>query len=72
MTIPILLGEDYQQAYELMVSRHLEKETTMQFGGTSHMVQAKSAQWTKDFDCLHQSAFLVASFIKAKLHKINQ
>ena len=36
------------------------------------MVQAELAQQTKDFDRLRQSAFLVASFIKAKLHKINQ
>ena len=44
MTVPVLLGEDYQQAYELTVSRHLKKGTTIQFGGTSHIVLALHVQ----------------------------
>ena len=72
MTVPILLGEDYQQAYELTVSRHLEKGTTVQFGGTLHIISASSVEQSSDFDCLCPSAYLVASLVKAKLHCINK
>ena len=72
MTVPILLGEDYQQAYKLTVLRHLEKGTTVQFGGTPHIISASSVERSGDFDCLCPSAYLVASFVKAKLHRINK
>ena len=72
MTVPILLGEDYQQAYELTVSRHLEKGTTVQFGGTPHIISASSVERSGDFDRLRPSTYLVTSFVKAKLHRINK
>ena len=72
MTVPILLGEDYQQAFKLTVLRHLEKGTTVQFGGMPHIILASSVERSGDFDRLRPSAYLVASFVKAKLHCINK
>lgn len=72
MTVPILWGEDYQQAYELMVSRHLKKGTTVQFGGTPHVVTAIPVQKTFNANLLQPGTYHMAVFIKAKLHHINK
>jgi len=36
MTVPILLGEDYQQSYELNVTRSVEEGTHMSFSHHDH------------------------------------
>ncbi|KAJ7139629.1 hypothetical protein C8R44DRAFT_605407, partial [Mycena epipterygia] len=41
MSVPILLGEDYQLNYELGVSRNVELGTKILFGGTEHEVSAE-------------------------------
>ncbi|KII83581.1 hypothetical protein PLICRDRAFT_83614, partial [Plicaturopsis crispa FD-325 SS-3] len=41
MAVPILLGEDYQQNYELGVSRNVELGTTIHFGNTGYTVPAQ-------------------------------
>jgi len=38
MTVPILLGEDYQQSYELGVTRNIEEGTHVSFGRLEHKI----------------------------------
>ena len=72
MTIPILLGEDFQLTYELGITRNVEEGTYVHFGRTDYKVRARAVERTKDFDRLRQSAMAVGHFIKAKLHRRNK
>ena len=69
MTVPILLGEDYQLNYELGVTRNVELGTRIHFNGDSYSVPAHSVGRTKDFDRMRQSALLAGHFIKSKIHR---
>lgn len=69
MTIPILLGEDFQLTYEIGVTRNVEQGTTISFGRTNYEVRARGVDRTNDFTRLRQSAMLTGHFIKAKLHR---
>ena len=69
MTVPILLGEDFQLTYEIGVKRNVEEGTTISFGRTDYEVEARGVECTNDFDRLRQSAMLTGHFIKAKLHR---
>ncbi|KAI5891646.1 uncharacterized protein SCHCODRAFT_02505490 [Schizophyllum commune H4-8] len=53
MTVPVLLGEDFQQAYELSVNRSLEEGTTITFGQTEY---TKTAQPLVQTAALHKEA----------------
>ncbi|KAI5823118.1 hypothetical protein K523DRAFT_188107, partial [Schizophyllum commune Tattone D] len=60
MTVPVLLGEDFQQAYELSVTRSLEidgsSSTTLVFGGApEHPISATPVRRTKDYDRVAKS-----------------
>ncbi|KAI5892568.1 uncharacterized protein SCHCODRAFT_02688882 [Schizophyllum commune H4-8] len=60
MTVPVLLGEDFQQAYELSVTRTLEidgsSSTTLTFGGApDHPISATPVRRTKDYDRIAKS-----------------
>ncbi|KAI5823954.1 hypothetical protein K523DRAFT_343732 [Schizophyllum commune Tattone D] len=60
MTVPVLLGEDFQQAYELSVTRTLEidgsSSTTLVFGGApEHPISATPVRRTKDYDRVAKS-----------------
>ena len=72
MTVPILLGEDFQLTYEVGVTRNVEEGTYVHFGKTDYKVRAQAVERTKDFDRLRQSAMATGHFIKAKLHRQNK
>jgi hypothetical protein len=40
MTVPILLGEDYQQSYELNITHNIEEGIHISFGRHDHWIQA--------------------------------
>ena len=69
MTVPILLGEDYQLNYEVGVTRNVERGTQINFGGTDFEIRAHQVGRTADFDRMRQSAMLAGHFIRSKLHK---
>ncbi|RDB30586.1 hypothetical protein Hypma_005926 [Hypsizygus marmoreus] len=72
MTVPLLLGEDYQVAYEICPVRNAHEGTKILFGQNGPSVLAEAVESTKDFHRLRQSAYLTANFIRAKLHRRNQ
>ena len=72
MTVPILLGEDYQLNYELGVTRNVESGTRIHFEGASYSVPAYNVNRTKDFDRMRQSALVAGHFIKSKIHRRNK
>ena len=49
MTVPILLGEDYQQSYEVSVTRNVELGTHIGLGSHDHRIRAVPFERTKDF-----------------------
>ncbi|PPQ97535.1 hypothetical protein CVT26_002411 [Gymnopilus dilepis] len=69
MTVPILLGEDFQLTYEILVERSVANGTTIHFKGTPYSIPGSPVERTSDFDRLRQSAYQTASFIKGKLHR---
>ena len=69
MTVPILLGEDYQLNYELGVTRNVEMGTRLKFAGTDLQVLAQRVDRTSDFNRMRQSALLAGHFICSKLHR---
>ena len=69
MTVPILLGEDYQLNYELGVTRNVELGTRVSFAGTDFQVLAQRVDRMADFDRMRQSAMLAGHFIRSKLHR---
>ncbi|KAL1658110.1 hypothetical protein GGF50DRAFT_131891 [Schizophyllum commune] len=50
MTVPVLLGEDFQQAYEVAVDRKVDEGTKIQFRGEESCVTAASVNRTADFN----------------------
>ena len=68
MTVPILLGEDYQLNYELGVTRNVETGTKIRFADTDHEIMAIWVDQTSDFDRMRQSTMLVNKFAKPKTH----
>ena len=69
MTVPILLGEDYQLNYELGVTRNVETGTKIRFANTDHEVSAAHMDRTPDFERMRQSSMLINKFVKAKQHR---
>ena len=69
MTVPILLGEDYQLNYEMGVTRNVELGTRVKFAGADFQVPAQRVDRTADFDRMRQSALLAGHFIRSKLHR---
>ena len=68
MTVPILLGEDYQLTYEIGVSRNVEEGPRIHFGRAEWKLSAQQVDRTRDFDRMRQSAYSVGQFIHSKLH----
>lgn len=63
MTVPILLGEDYQQSYEISVTQNVELGTHIGFGQHDHRIHAEPVERTKDFGRLCQSMHMVSQFV---------
>ena len=72
MTVPILLGEDYQQAYELSVTRNVEEGTHISFGRHEHQIRAIPVERTKDFTRMRQSAYMVGQYVRRQFHRRNK
>ena len=72
MTVPILLGEDYQLTYEIGVTRNVEEGPRVRFGKSEHDIAARHVERTKDFERLRQSAYSMGRFIRSKLHRRNK
>ncbi|KIY61442.1 hypothetical protein CYLTODRAFT_362874 [Cylindrobasidium torrendii FP15055 ss-10] len=53
MTVPLLLGEDYQLDYELSVSHNLEEGTRIRFGKSEHVVRAREVMPSGDAGLLN-------------------
>jgi len=49
MTVPILLGKDYQQSYKISVTWNVELGTHIGFGQHHHRIRAIAVERTKDF-----------------------
>ena len=69
MTVPILLGEDYQLNYKVGVTRNVEMGTHIHFAGTDFRVPGQRVEWMTDFGRRRQSALTAGHFIRAKLHR---
>ena len=69
MMVLILLGEDYQLTYEIMVSRSVTEGSYLHFIGTPYSVSAVGVNRRSDFDQLRKGAHYTSSFVKAKTHK---
>ena len=72
MMVPILLGEDYQQSYELGVTRNVEEGTHISFGRHGHQIRATPVERTKDFGRLRQSAYMVGQYVRRQFHQRNK
>ncbi|KAF8204264.1 hypothetical protein K438DRAFT_1546930, partial [Mycena galopus ATCC 62051] len=53
MSVPLLLGEDFQQNYELSVARNVERGTTIRFGGYPYEVEASGVNPPFDLAEIH-------------------
>lgn len=69
MTVPVLLGEDFQLTYEATVARSVEFGTKVRFGDLDDTISACGVRRSGDFQRMRRSAVAVASFIKAKTHR---
>ena len=69
MTVPILLGEDYQLTYEVGVTRNVEEGPRVHFGKSDYDIAARQVERTRDFDRMRQSAYSIGRFIRNKLHR---
>lgn len=72
MTVPILLGEDYQLNYEVSVTRNVETGMKINFTGDSHEITAMRVEGMPDFDRMRQSSLLVNKYMKVKTHRHNK
>ena len=50
MTVPILLGEDYQLTYEIGVMRNVEEGPKVHFGRSEWELKAQQVQRTTNFE----------------------
>ena len=50
MTVPILLGEDYQLTYEVGVTRNVEEGPRVHLGKSTYEFTARQVERTKDFE----------------------
>ncbi|SJL06612.1 uncharacterized protein ARMOST_09954 [Armillaria ostoyae] len=70
MSVPILLGEDYQLNYELTIKRSVENGTSISYGDNDQrIIRAVKVERSEDFGRLRASVNLLQSFLKAKDHR---
>ncbi|KAA1478213.1 hypothetical protein DENSPDRAFT_742154, partial [Dentipellis sp. KUC8613] len=73
MTVPLLLGEDFHQAYEITVSRSLEEGTNIRFRDSPYTIEACPVDRTKDHALVtRKTDSNLARFILAKSHRRNK
>ncbi|TFY80999.1 hypothetical protein EWM64_g3018 [Hericium alpestre] len=68
MTVPFLLGEDFQQTYELSVNRNLDRGTIVSFRNCHHELQAVAVTPYRP-PRIHRSMFGVQSYVHVKEHR---
>jgi hypothetical protein len=69
MTVPILLGEDFQLTYEISVSRSTSDGTTITFRRSPHSVAAQPVEPSYDFQRLRPSAYVIGKLTRDKSHR---
>ena len=69
MSIPILLSEDYQTAYELSVFRNVESGSCIRFSNTSFNISATGVDQSDNAAKLRKSTVSTEGFLKAKTHR---
>jgi hypothetical protein len=73
MSIPLLLGEDFQQNYEITVSRNVERGTTIRFGAHPYEVEATGVEPPVDAAKIHALTARLTMFAsearRAKEHR---
>lgn len=71
MTVPILLGEDFQILYEVGVQRSATESATISFRGTPFQVKASPVDKTNDFERLQRTAHTTSSDndVKKRTHR---
>ena len=52
MTVPILLGEDYQLTYEIGITHNMEEGPRVRFGQSEYEMSVRHVERTRDFKCL--------------------
>jgi len=67
MTVPILLGEDCQQSYEISVTRNVELGTYIGFGQLDHCIRVAPVERTKDFSRLWQSTYMASQSLQSPI-----
>lgn len=69
MTVPLLLGEDFQVCYELTVSRSASHGTQVHFGGTPFSIKATPVEKTNDFERVERTAKSAEKSRKTQDHR---
>ena len=72
MTVPILLSKDYQQSYELSVTRNVEEGTHLSFSHHEHQIRAIPVERTKDFTRMRQSTYMAGQYVRHQFHRRNK
>ena len=72
MMVPILLGEDYQQSYELSITQNVEEGTHISFGCHDHQIRAVPVERTKDFSHMRQSTYMAGQYVQHQFHRRNK
>lgn len=66
MTVPILLGEDFQRTYEVKVTRNIDQGSRIQFGGCPEIITATPVDKKFTIPRMAQNFEAEASFVKSK------
>ncbi|THH30850.1 hypothetical protein EUX98_g3348 [Antrodiella citrinella] len=69
MQVPVLLGEDFQETYEIGIRRSVTQGKIVTFGDSGYHAKAQNVARTAEYLRLRRSAAHTQSFVKAKLHK---
>ncbi|KAF7986132.1 hypothetical protein HWV62_38486 [Athelia sp. TMB] len=72
MSVDILLGEDYQLAFEMTTSRHVEKGTTVSYRNCPYRIKAEAVGRSKDFEKVAPTHVSHAAYVRAKSHRREQ
>ncbi|KAJ7236964.1 hypothetical protein C8J57DRAFT_1247465 [Mycena rebaudengoi] len=69
MSVPILLGEDYQGTYELALTRSMTKGNLIHFNSWRYAVRAQSVSRTKDYSRILFSSQSLSRQAQAQSHR---
>jgi hypothetical protein len=69
MTVPILLGEDFQLTYKISVSRSTVEGTVITFRRAPYSVAAEPVSPSYDFQRLRPSAYIIGKMTRNKVHR---